>query len=114
MNHLRISDIRAIRDEGLSSLHCALPGNVVSYDGECRTVDVQPGIRGKDGTPMPLLRGVPVFFMGREDFVPREGDRCLVIFADRCIDEWLETGEPSVPGSDRKHDLSDGFAFVGW
>ena len=42
------------------------------------------------------------------------GDPCLVIFADIGISAWLQTGEAAVPGSARRHSLSDGFAFAGW
>jgi len=40
------------------------------------------------------------------------GDACLVIFADRDIDAWLEGGNEKPSG--RMHSLSDGFAFVGF
>ena len=47
-------------------------------------------------------------------FEIHEGDACLVVFADRDIDAWFETGEPEIPPSGRMHSLSDGFAFVGF
>ena len=47
-------------------------------------------------------------------FEINEGDACLVVFADRDIDSWFETGEAEVPPSGRMHSLSDGFAFVGF
>ena len=47
-------------------------------------------------------------------FEVHEGDACLVIFADRDIDAWFESGEAEVPPSGRMHSLSDGFAFVGF
>ena len=37
-----------------------------------------------------------------------------MVFADRDIDAWFETGEAGVPPSGRMHSLSDGFAFVGF
>ena len=62
--------------------------------------------------PLPLLRDVPVFMP--VPFEVHEGDACLVIFADRDIDAWFESGEAEVPPSSRMHSLSDGFAFVGF
>ncbi len=109
----------ALKREILSSLHCALPGIVESFDAETPTVSVRPALRsraGADAVPLPLLKDVPVFLPG-----PREtaweispGDECLLIFADACIDGWFETGDATLPPSGRMHDLSDAFAFVGF
>ena len=43
------------------------------------------------------------------------GDECLVVFASRCIDAWWQSGghNNNLPDN-RMHDLSDGFAFVGF
>ena len=46
-------------------------------------------------------------------FEVSEGDRCLVVFADRDITRWL-TGDEDAALSPRLHSLSDGFAFVGF
>ena len=100
-------DIAALKREVLSSLHCALPGNVVSFDGDTQTAVIRPAVKN-----MPLLRDVPVFMPVSLDVSP--GDACLVIFADRDIDAWLESGEEEEPASGRMHSLSDGFAFVGF
>ena len=59
---------------------------------------------------LPLLYYVPVF--KPVPFEVNPGDACLVIFADRDIDAWLEGGNEKPSG--RMHSLSDGFAFVGW
>ena len=101
----------ALKRDFFMSLHCALPGNVVSFDPERQTAEIQPAV--KIGLlSYPLLSDVPVFMP--VSFEVRPGDACLVVFADVDIDHWLETGEASVPGSARRHSLSDGFAFVGF
>lgn len=70
-------------------------------------------VRGSPSSvSLPLLRDVPVFMPVL--FEIQEGDACMVIFADRDIDAWFETGEAEVPPSGRMHSLSDGFAFVGF
>ena len=97
----------ALKKEILSSLHCALPGTVESFDADAGTAVIRPAVKG-----MPLLRDVPVFMPVPLDVFP--GDLCLVIFADRDIDAWLESGEPEEPASGRMHSLSDAFAFVGF
>ena len=141
------ADAAALKKEILSSLHCALPGTVESFDAETQTAVIRPApflpCRPGDASSMssrsgeassmsfrpgeassmsfrpersgaeeslaiPLLRDVPVFMPVPFDVHP--GDACLVIFADRDIDQWLCEGT----GSGRMHSLSDGFAFVGF
>ena len=115
--------LMALKREIFASLHVALPGTVVGFDAEKMTVDVQPGVRrkvGKDGiiVSMPMLMDVPVFCPAFSDpelkVLIQEGDPCLVIFADCNIDGWYETGDATLPASERMHDLADGFAFVGF
>ena len=127
----RYEELQALKQNILSSLHCALPGTVVSYDAETQTAVIQPAVKRRaeqrDGfvrsvsgrnyrtvpdVPLPLLRDVPVFMPGSFEVNP--GDACLVIFADCDIDAWFESGETEVPESNRMHSLSDGFAFVGF
>ena len=101
----------ALKQELFSSLHCALPGMVVSFDSVTRTAEIQPAVKMGSLT-YPVLADVPVFMP--VSFEVNPGDACLVVFADVDIDAWFESGEASVPRSARKHSLSDGFAFVGW
>ena len=101
----------ALKQELLSSLHCALPGTVVSFDAERQTAVIQPAVKVGSMT-FPLLGDVPVFMPVSVDVHP--GDACLVVFADIDIDAWFDTGVPQEPRSARKHALSDGFAFVGF
>ncbi|MBR2660565.1 MAG: hypothetical protein IKE15_04105 [Clostridia bacterium] len=107
MERITPAAVAALKKEILSSLHCALPGTVESFDGESRTAVVRPAVKG-----MPPLRDVPVFMPWRFDVFP--GDPCLVIFADCDTDAWLDTGEAAEPASGRTHSLSDAFAFVGF
>ena len=117
----RHEELQALKRDILSSLHCALPGIVVSFDAESQTAVIQPAVSRviptvAEGSPssvsMPLLRDVPVFMP--VSFEVNPGDACLVIFADCDVDAWFETGEAEVPASNRMHSLSDGFAFVGF
>ena len=101
----------ALKQEILSSMHCALPGIVVSYNAERQTADVQPAVK-LGSMNYPVLSDVPVFMP--VPFEVNPGDPCLVIFAGIDIDAWFESVEPQEPKSARKHSLSDGFAFVGW
>ncbi len=42
------------------------------------------------------------------------GDDCLVVFGDNCIDAWWQSGGIQNQIDHRRHDLSDGFAIVGF
>ncbi len=108
---LRPAEREALKQEIFSSLHVALPGNIVSYDPETQTAEIQPAPRACS-VPYPVLSDVPVFMPVPFDISP--GDPCLVVFADVDISAWLQTGEAAVPGSARRHSLSDGLVFVGW
>lgn len=101
----------ALKQDFFSSLHCALPGNIISFDAETQTAEIQPAVKVGSMT-YPLLADVPVFMP--VPFEVHPGDACLVVFSDVDIDAWLQTGEAAVPGSARRHSLSDGFAFVGF
>ena len=109
--HLSSEEREALKQEIFSSLHCALPGIVASYDAERQTADVQPAVKLKS-LNYPVLSDVPVFMP--IPFGVNPGDPCLVIFADLPIDAWLNSGIEEAPASARCHDLSDAFAFVGF
>ncbi len=106
---------RILMESISENLHVAIPGEVVSYDEDTRTVTVQPLIRNwRQSEKLPLLLDVPAFFWGNFTFEVNKGDECLVVFADSCIDAWFQNGGVSNPISARRHDMSDGFAFVGF
>ena len=134
-------EIAALKQEILSSLHCAMPGIVESFSPETQTVSVHPVFRlasrsssplssrpersGVEGSfppegsvPLPLIRDVPVFFPGTRTgavtWPVEPGDECLLVFADFDIDRWFVSGEADEPASARQHDLADAFAFVGF
>ncbi|AOI78023.1 Gp138 family membrane-puncturing spike protein [Burkholderia sp. NRF60-BP8] len=106
--------------------HVALPGTVESYDVDAQTVVVQAGIkatlRAEDGTlstvALPLLVDCPVQFPAgggaTMTFPVTKGDECLVVFADGAIDAWWQSGGVGEKVSVRMHDLSDGFALLGF
>ena len=114
---LTLTEVKALKKEIFSSLHCALPGIVESFDPETQTASVQPVAR-KGLVSLPQLRDVPVFFPGGRGngitWEVSQGDECLLVFSDLDIDSWFETGADEAPVSARQHDLSDAFAFVGF
>lgn len=108
-----------------SMMRVSMPGIIQSFDPDAVTCVVQPAIKGvvpdESGNlasaNLPLLVDVPVVFPRGGGctltFPVKPGDECLVIFADRCIDFWWQSGGVQEPVDQRQHDLSDAFAIVG-
>ncbi|WP_391529502.1 phage baseplate assembly protein V [Photorhabdus akhurstii] len=108
-----------------AGLYVSLPCIIQSFNADAVTVTAQPAIRWKirkkdgelESVSLPLLVDVPVIFPRGGGvtltFPVRAGDECLVVFADRCIDYWWQSGGIQEPVDPRQHNLSDGFAIVG-
>lgn len=116
---------RRMNENNSYDLRVAAPGIIQSFDSETQTATVQLAIREKiniDGNvsneEIPVLLDVPVFFPGGGGysitFPINAGDECLVVFGDMCIDGWWQSGGVQNQIDKRRHDLSDGFAFVGF
>lgn len=65
-----------------------------------------------------VLLDLPLFILGGGDaqvtMPVAVGDTCLVIFNDRAIDNWYQSGQVNQsPSSTRLHSFADGIAFVG-
>jgi len=109
-----------------SKLQTAIPGIIQSFDLESMTCTVQPAISGKirdetgavTGTELPLLVDCPVQFPAGGGctltFPVKAEDECLVVFSSRCIDSWWQSGGIQAQPELRMHDLSDGFALLGF
>lgn len=112
----------------LKDLHTALPGIVESFDAATQLATVQPAIRRifitREGdreilvpSDLPLLINVPVIFPRGGGFSltfpVAKGDECLLVFCERAIDSWHQTGKVRKPDARRFHSLSDATAFVG-
>ena len=112
MNHgMSLQEVDALKREIFSSLHCAMPGIVESFDALTQTAAVRPALK-RQGKVLPLIRDVPVFMP--VSFTVYPGDACLLVFADFDTDAWLEGREAEEPASGRMHSLSDAFAFIGF
>lgn len=102
-------------------LNCMLVGEITSYNASANTAEVKIMLKRQliDGRviPFPPLVDCPVVYMGGGgaflSFPIAAGDPCMVIFCDRSIDEWWQSGEAHVPGVVRAHSLSDGIVIVG-
>lgn len=65
----------------------------------------------------PLLVDMPVIILGggpaRLTFPIAKGDQCLVLFNDRNIDNWFQSGQVGPVANSQAHAFSDGFALIG-
>lgn len=109
-----------------SDLWTSLPGRVESYDPEAQTAQIEVTLTvptfdvsgARTEHQIPLLLDVPVYFPQGGGYTLTfpvvKGDECLVVFASRCVDAWWAYGGVQPQNELRMHDLSDGFAFVGF
>lgn len=106
-------------------IRVAIPAEITSIDFEKQTCKAQPTIRERlilndkyEWVELPELLEVPFFIPFGGDFnitFPiKEGDECLIVFSDLCIDGWWQNGGVQNQADSRRHDLSDGFAIVGF
>lgn len=107
------------------TIRCAIPAIIKNIDFEKQTCTAQPAIREYlilknkyEWVELPELADVPFFILGGGDwfvsFPIKEGDECLLIFADLCIDAWWANGGVQNQMDSRRHDLSDAFALIGF
>jgi hypothetical protein len=112
--------------EGLArGLWTAVPGTIQSYNSAQMTATVQINIRdfwrqqNGDYTweTVPTLLDVPVAFPRGGGllltFPIAAGDECLIVFANRCIDGWWQSGGVQNEMEFRANFLSDGIAVMG-
>ncbi|CNF48463.1 Gp138 family membrane-puncturing spike protein [Yersinia mollaretii] len=112
--------LRTLQSSVSSQLRVSMPGIVQFFDADSVTCDIQIGIKGESGgesTNLSVLTNVPVVFPRgggvTMTFPIKAGDECLLIFGDRCIDFWHQSGDIQETVDERQHDLSDAFAIIG-
>lgn len=121
----RIEQIFKMQDAIGIDFRVACPGIIQSVDTARQTCTVQLAIRERmnvDGNlswdEIPELLDVPFFVYSGNGYcltLPiAPGDDCLVVFGDNCMDAWWQNGGVQNQVERRRHDLSDGFAIVGF
>lgn len=107
-------------------MNCVNIGIVQEFDETNQTAKVRLALKrvesvAPDGTQTlkerPILLQCPVHILSGGDgyitFPISAGDECIVLFNDREIDNWWNTGEVSAPSTSRFHDASDALVIVG-
>ncbi|CND92938.1 phage baseplate assembly protein V [Yersinia rohdei] len=112
--------LRTLQSSVSSQLRVSMPGIIQSFNADSVTCDIQIGIKGESGGEsinLSVLTNVPVIFPRgggvTMTFPIKAGDECLLVFGDRCIDFWHQSGEIQETVDERQHDLSDAFAIIG-
>jgi len=102
-------------------VHTCMPGRFESYEFKPQKATVKPLIKKiyLDGTvlDLPVLGNVPVIFPRTKTsgitFPINKGDKCLLVFSERSLEQWYLTGNNTEPGDRRRYDLSDAIAIPG-
>lgn len=112
-------------DRVFSTLRVCVPGIIQEFDPTSQTATVKVALREQvrqenleyKWTEIPLLLDVPVVFPRGGGYVltfpVKQGDECLVVFSDLCIDAWFSLGGIQNQIEKRRHDLSDAIAIPG-
>ena len=96
-------------------------GHILAFDPETQLAQVQIGILRKDINgatfePAPIVE-VPVYFAGGSEwFVEHQidpNDEGVVLFSQRCIDGWIQSGGVAQNPIDRFHDFNDAMFLPG-
>lgn len=108
--------------ELMKNVSTSVPGHVLGFDPDPQTAQIQIGVvsvdvNGKTFTPPPLIE-CPVYFPGGSQWMIEyqidPGDEGWVLFSQRCIDAWMQTGGVAQNPIMRLHDESDGCFFPGF
>lgn len=107
--------------ELMKDVGTSIPGHFLAFDPDTQLAQIQIGIQGieNNGTtfePSPLIECPVAFFGGSEYFVEHQidpGDECLIIFSQRCIDGWVNTGGVANNPITRFHNVSDACILPG-
>lgn len=105
----------------LFDVHTAIPAKVLKYYKDDQSVDCLPVLKKKfpDGEvrEMPKIPKVPVAHQRTASAIIhmpiQKDDYVLLVFTERSIDKWIQSGGVIDPEDTRKHHLSDAVAIAG-
>lgn len=118
--NVNLSEItQLLKDNVMSNLNCHNIGRIIEFDSTTQTctVELMQIKQFNDGyyTPAPITQ-VPLIMLGAGSgyiTMPNPvGTICLLLFLDRNIDNFMETGEQYVPETSRMHDFTDCVALT--
>lgn len=118
--------LQRILDDFAVDLHTACPGTVESYDATTQTAVVKPAIKrvGREGfdqerivDELPSIPAVPVAWLRAGGyfltFPLAAGDSGLLVFSQRPMGSWRDSGQVSDPGDEGTHTIAGAVFFPG-
>ena len=111
--------IELLKDNIMSNLNCHNIGKIIEFDKTTQTCTVElmqiKQFNDNFFIPAPITQ-VPLIIYGAGQghiTLPNPvGSICLLLFLDRNIDNFMETGEQYVPETSRMHDFTDCVALT--
>lgn len=108
--------------EMMKGVCTSVPGHIITFDPALQRAQVRIGIRtvAASGveTDLPPIADVPVLFLGGTQYSTihqiNPGDEGLILFSQRCVDGWKQTGGIANNPLARFHDLHDAFFIPGF
>lgn len=108
-----------LKDSVMSNLNCHNIGRIIEFDSATQTCTVElmqiKQFNDQAFIPAPITQ-VPLIIYGSDNSyitLPNPvGSVCLLLFLDRNIDNFLETGEQYMPETSRMHDFTDAVALT--
>ena len=108
-------------DSRLADVNVCLPGVVESYDRTNQTAKIQPALKRKylngDVVDLPIINSVPIVFPRSSShhihFDLKKGDYVTLVFSQRSLDSWKESGGLVSPNDPRRFNLSDAYGIPG-
>ncbi|MDC7234973.1 MAG: Gp138 family membrane-puncturing spike protein [Spirochaetales bacterium] len=109
--------MNALQDD----LHTSLPGRIESYDAGSRTASIVPQMKKRyqagEVLALPVIHNVPVQFPASGEasfsFPLKKGDEGWIMFSERSIDEWMDSGQAELPEDSRRFALDDAVFIPG-
>lgn len=107
--------------EMMKSVGTSIPGELLSFDPDTQLAQVRKSIaffdyQGNRYEPSPIIE-VPVFVLGSNDFYVEvelnPGTDGIIVFSQRCIDAWKDSGSVADNPIARFHDEHDAMFIPG-
>lgn len=115
--------VRAIIDSVLLDVNICMPAKIEKYNKDTQYADVKIQLYQKfsDGSLVayPVIPNVPVKHAraragGAFIHMPLQpGDDVTLVFSQRSLDNWKQSGGMNDPADPRKHHITDAYALVG-
>lgn len=107
--------------EMMKDVGTSIPGHFLTFDPATQLAQIQIGVQridvnGNTFEPSPLIECPVAFLGGSEYFIEHQidpGDECLIVFSQRCITGWKNTGGVANNPIMRFHDFSDAAVLPG-